>query len=72
MGAVVEEVAKVRVARGEHVSIGEARISVTGYVKPRVQVRNAFGMERTESVGVVVPKVPPRITAEIAAVQGSK
>ena len=71
-GAVQAPDAEVRVARGEHVSIGEARISVTGYVKPRVQVRNAFGMERTESVGVVVPKVPPRITAEIAAVQGSK
>jgi NADH-quinone oxidoreductase subunit L len=64
--------AEIHVARGEHVSIGEARLSVSGYVKPRVQVRNAFGMERTESVGVVVPKVPPRITAEIARVQGIK
>jgi NADH-quinone oxidoreductase subunit L len=64
--------AEVHVSRGEHVSLGEARLSVSGYVKPRVQVRNAFGMERTESVGVVVPKVPPRIIAEVAAVQGAR
>jgi hypothetical protein len=58
--------AKVRVGRGEYVSIGFARLSVSGYARPRVQVRNVFGMRRTQSVGVVVPRVVPRVTAQVA------
>jgi hypothetical protein len=58
---------EVRVLRGEHVMLGDARLSVSGYAKPRVQVRNAFGMERVQSVAVVVPKVAPRFTAQVAA-----
>jgi NADH-quinone oxidoreductase subunit L len=58
---------QVRVSRGEHVSIGLARLSVSGYARPRVQVRNVFGIERTQSVGVVVPKVARRLTAQVAA-----
>jgi hypothetical protein len=58
----------VRVARGESVTIGFARLTVSGYARPRVQVRNVFGVERTQSVGVVVPKVARRLTAQVAAV----
>jgi NADH-quinone oxidoreductase subunit L len=61
----------VHVSRGEHVTIGEARLSVSGLVRPRVQVRNAFGMERVQAVTVVVPKVAPRIGAQVAAVRGN-
>jgi hypothetical protein len=57
----------VRVARGESVTIGFARLTVSGYARPRVQVRNVFGIERTQSVGVVVPKVARRLTAQVAA-----
>jgi hypothetical protein len=57
----------VRVARGESVTIGFARLTVSGYARPRVQVRNIFGIERTQSVGVVVPKVARRLTAQVAA-----
>ncbi|MET0390995.1 MAG: NADH-quinone oxidoreductase subunit L [Polyangiales bacterium] len=63
--------AVVHVSRGEHVAIGEARLSVSGLVRPRVQVRNAFGMERAETVSVVVPKVAPRFNAQVAAVRGN-
>jgi NADH-quinone oxidoreductase subunit L len=62
--------AEVHVARGEHVSIGEARLTVTGFVKPRVEVRNAFGMQRVSSLDLVVPPVAPRASAQVAAVQG--
>jgi NADH-quinone oxidoreductase subunit L len=58
---------QVRVARGESVNIGFARLTVSGYARPRVQVRNVFGIERTQSVGVVVPKVARRVTAQVAA-----
>jgi NADH-quinone oxidoreductase subunit L len=57
----------VRVARGESVAIGFARLTVSGYARPRVQVRNVFGIARTQSVGVVVPKVARRLTAQVAA-----
>ena len=57
----------VRVARGESVTIGFARLTVSGYARPRVQVRNVFGIQRTQSVGVVVPKVARRLTAQVAA-----
>jgi NADH-quinone oxidoreductase subunit L len=63
--------AEVHVGRGEHVTIGESRLSVSGVVRPRVQVRNAFGMERVQTVSVVVPKVSPRVGAQVAAVRGS-
>jgi hypothetical protein len=63
--------AEVHVARGEHVTIGAARLSVSGVVQPRVRVRNVFGMESVEAVTIVVPKVAPRVTAEVAAVHGS-
>jgi hypothetical protein len=59
----------VRVARGESVTIGLSRLTVSGYARPRVQVRNVFGIERTQSVGVVVPKVARRLTAQVAAVR---
>jgi NADH-quinone oxidoreductase subunit L len=60
----------VHVARGEHVTLGEARLSVSGVARPRVSVRNVFGLEREETVAVVVPKVSPRITAQVAVARG--
>jgi NADH-quinone oxidoreductase subunit L len=66
-GALQASEKPVRVARGESVTIGFSRLTVTGYARPRVQVRNVFGIERTQSVGVVVPKVARRLTAQVAA-----
>jgi hypothetical protein len=60
---------ELRLARGESVTIGFSRLTVTGYARPRVQVRNVFGIERTQSVGVVVPKVARRLTAQVASAQ---
>jgi len=58
--------AEVHVARGEQVIIGSARLSVTGVARPRVLVRNVFGLERSGTVDVVLPKVAPRVTAQVA------
>jgi NADH-quinone oxidoreductase subunit L len=69
-GAVQHADAVVHVARGESVIIGDARISVSGFVRPSVQVRNAFGMERSGSFGLVVPKVSPRSIAQVAVLGG--
>jgi hypothetical protein len=62
--------ASVHVGIGEHISIGDARLSVTGFIRPRVQVRNAFGMERVGRLELTVPPVAPRVTAEVAALGG--
>ncbi|MEY4578491.1 MAG: hypothetical protein RL701_3194 [Pseudomonadota bacterium] len=62
--------ADVHVARGEHVTLGDARLSVSGVARPRVSVRNGFGLEREETVAVVVPKVSPRVTAQVAVARG--
>lgn len=59
--------ADVHVARGEHVTIGEARVSVSGMAKPKLSVRNAFGMESAETLSIVLPKVTPRISAQVAS-----
>jgi NADH-quinone oxidoreductase subunit L len=69
-GALQAAESDVHVGIGEHVSIGEARLSVTGFMRPRLQVRNAFGMSRVGRVNVVVPPVAPRMTAEVAALGG--
>jgi NADH-quinone oxidoreductase subunit L len=59
--------ATVHVARGEHVTIGEARLSVSGLAHPTVSVRNVFGMQRDETITVIVPKVTPRVSAQVAS-----
>jgi NADH-quinone oxidoreductase subunit L len=59
---------KVRVGRGEHVNIGEARLTVTGLVRPSLQVQNAFGMERVRSFELVLPQVEARTRGEVAGV----
>jgi NADH-quinone oxidoreductase subunit L len=69
-GGVALSDSEVHVGRGEYVTIGEARLSVTGYVRPRVQVRNAFGMARAASLGVVVPRIASRVTAQVAVLDG--
>jgi hypothetical protein len=58
----------VRVKRGESVTIGDARLTVTGLVRSRLATRNAFGMERVRTLELPVPKIEPRIQARIAAV----
>lgn len=62
--------AKVPVGFGEHVTVGEARVSVTGVVHPRLQVVNGFSMERTRRFDLVLPKVEARIVGTVAGVVG--
>jgi NADH-quinone oxidoreductase subunit L len=62
--------AEVHVGIGEHITVGDARLSVTGSIRPRLQVRNAFGMQREGRIYLVVPAVTPRVTAEVAALAG--
>jgi NADH-quinone oxidoreductase subunit L len=58
--------AEVHVARGEQAILGSARLSVTGVARARLLVRNVFGMERSGTVDVILPKVAPRIAAQVA------
>jgi NADH-quinone oxidoreductase subunit L len=60
----------VRLTRGEHVAIGEARLTVTGLVRTRLAVRNAFGMELVRTLELPLPKVEPRVQARIAGLAG--
>ncbi len=61
---------KMHLALGEHATIGDARLSVTGVVHPRLSVRNAFGQEGARSFDLVLPKVESRIVAAVAGVPG--
>jgi NADH-quinone oxidoreductase subunit L len=63
--------AAVHVGRGEHVSIGGARLSVAGSVRPRLAVRNAFGMERARSMRLSLPLIEDRLHAEVIMPQGA-
>jgi NADH-quinone oxidoreductase subunit L len=56
----------VTVKRGERVSIGDARLSVTGLVRSKLAVRNAFGLERVRTLELPLPKVEPRVQARVA------
>jgi hypothetical protein len=69
-GAIQLADADVHVGVGEHIQVGDARLSLTGFVEPRLQVRNAFGMQRVGQLELVVPAVAPRITAQVAALNG--
>jgi NADH-quinone oxidoreductase subunit L len=60
----------VKVKRGEHVTIGDARLTVTGLVHTRLAIRNAFGMERVRTLELPVPRVEPRVQARIARLGG--
>ncbi len=59
--------AKVHVGRGEHVTIGDARLSVTGLVRPRLLVRNAFGLSRTRLLKLMLPEVEERVHAAVVS-----
>jgi hypothetical protein len=69
-GALQAPETEVHVGVGEHVTIGDARLSVTGFVRPRLQVRNAFGMLRVGKMNLVVPQVAPRVIGEVATLAG--
>jgi len=56
----------VTVKRGERVSIGDARLSVTGLVRSKLAVRNAFGLERVRTLELPLPKIEPRVQARVA------
>lgn len=56
----------VRVKRGESVTIGDARVTVTGLVRSRLAIRNAFGLERVRTLELPLPKVEPRVQARVA------
>jgi NADH-quinone oxidoreductase subunit L len=60
-----------KLSRGEYANIGEARLTVTGLVRPRMLVRNAFGMERVHSLELELPKIGPRVQAQVATKIGS-
>jgi NADH-quinone oxidoreductase subunit L len=56
----------VHVKRGEYVTIGDARLTVTGLVHSKLAVRNAFGMELVRTLELALPKVEPRVSARVA------
>jgi hypothetical protein len=58
-----------KLRRGEHVTIGDARLTVTGLVRTRLAIRNAFGMERVRELELPLPKVEPRIQARVAGLE---
>lgn len=57
---------KVTVARGQHIDIGQARISVVGEATPTLRVRNAFGVERECHESILLPQVTARGTVELS------
>jgi hypothetical protein len=60
----------VRLKRGEYVTIGDARLTVTGLVQTRLAVRNAFGMELVRTLELPLPKIEPRVAARVAGLTG--
>jgi NADH-quinone oxidoreductase subunit L len=58
----------VPLARGEHVDVGRARLTVTGSVRITAQIRNAFGAERTDSLRIELPEVSARPAIEVVGV----
>jgi NADH-quinone oxidoreductase subunit L len=53
------------IARGEHVDIGQARVTVAGLARPTLRVRNAFGVERQNSGQLLLPEVTQRPAVEV-------
>jgi NADH-quinone oxidoreductase subunit L len=51
---------KITVARGQHIDIGQARITVVGEATPTLRVRNAFGVERECQESILLPQVSAR------------
>jgi hypothetical protein len=61
---------KVLVQQGQHVDVGYARITVAAEAKPTLRVRNAFGVERECSIGIVLPRVVERLEVEVLSMRG--
>jgi NADH-quinone oxidoreductase subunit L len=68
-GKQVEAGEKVTVAIGQHVDIGQARISVAGEATPTLRVRNAFGVERECQESIVLPQITVRPSAEVVSMR---
>jgi NADH-quinone oxidoreductase subunit L len=51
--------------RGDHISIGQARLSVAGQARATLYVRNAFGVERRASQKLVLPEITERPSLEV-------
>jgi NADH-quinone oxidoreductase subunit L len=56
---------KLVLKRGQHVDIGQARLSVVGLARATLRVRNAFGVERQDSLELELPAVKERPAVEV-------
>jgi hypothetical protein len=56
---------KIVLARGEHVDIGQARLTAAALATPTLRVRNAFGVERQNNTRLLLPEVKPRPPVEV-------
>jgi NADH-quinone oxidoreductase subunit L len=63
---------KVVLKRGEHVDVGQARLTAAGLARATLRVRNAFGVEREASHEMVLPEVTPRPAVEVVGMAEAK
>jgi hypothetical protein len=56
---------EVLLKRGEHLDVGQARLTAAANARVTVRVRNAFGVEREGSFGLVLPLVTERPAVEV-------
>jgi len=54
--------------RGDHLDVGQARLSVAGIVHVKLRVRNAFGVEREHVHELSLPEVSERPSVEVVSV----
>ena len=59
---------KIALKRGEHVDLGQARLTASGLARPLLYVRNAFGVVRYKSLRLNVPEVKERPAIEVLKV----
>ncbi|HEX2675674.1 MAG TPA: hypothetical protein VHM19_03525, partial [Polyangiales bacterium] len=59
---------KITLKRGEHVDLGQARLTASGLARPLLYVRNAFGVIRYKSLRLTVPEVKERPAIEVLKV----
>jgi hypothetical protein len=65
-GKRLEADEKVTVTRGQHIDLGQARISVVGEATPTLRVRNAFGVERESQESILLPQVTARGVVQLS------
>jgi hypothetical protein len=64
-GSTLKPDQAIEVARGETVHIGQGRLTVTGLAEATVRVRNAFGVEREDTLALHIPSVGDRPAVEV-------